>query len=115
MTFTREEIIGALKDAIEEMDGEQTVAVPVLFLKDVYRLLTIDEMPTVGGWISVKDRLPERMERYLVVFYPPATCKQVMEVSLCKDGWYRNRIRIADEYITHWMPLPEPPKEVSGE
>ena len=40
MTPTLEEIIGALKDAIEEMDGEQTVAVPVLFLKDVYRLLT---------------------------------------------------------------------------
>ena len=152
MTFTREEIIGALKDFIEGMDLDETVAVPVLFLKDVYRLLTIDEMPTVGGWISVKDRLPEagkhvladcevrlisgRKKHYVCkAYYAPthtisvgsfpddAECYEYDEEDdnyYLLEGWYEcihnwddySGVVIGD-FVTHWMLLPEPPKEVS--
>lgn len=55
-------------------------------------------------WISVKDRLPETAGWYLV-FYNGST----MQVAFFKgrkwpfDNHYHK--------ITHWMPLPEPPKE----
>lgn len=48
----------------------------------------IDEQPTVGGWISVKDRLPPKDDTKVLTYGNP---------------------------VTHWMPLPEPPKEVSGD
>jgi len=55
-------------------------------------------------WISVKDRLPEPM--YQVLIYTD-------------DGWigvdaldYNEEFREYD-YVTHWQPLPEPPKEPS--
>ena len=64
----------------------------------------IKTLPTVGGWISVKDRLPNVAGWYLV-FYNGSK----MQVAFFKgkkwpfDNYYHK--------VTHWMPLPEPPKE----
>jgi hypothetical protein len=73
----------------------------------------------MSEWISVRDRMPEepgaylvalvtyRQERYLAVAYP-------------RDGWwdvagwcreYKHRDGVHNFDVTHWMPLPEPPKE----
>lgn len=69
------------------------------------------------GWISVKDRLPEEYGNYIAVVDGKATeCTYsgplikgiITGWSTCEsDGmkWLR------DEQVTHWMPLPEPPKE----
>lgn len=58
-------------------------------------------------WISVKDRLPEEEGKYLIC---------------CSDGYqttaeYENKTWLVYtgryeeiEDVTHWMPLPEPPK-----
>jgi Protein of unknown function (DUF551) len=63
-------------------------------------------------WISVKDRLPDKGEEVGYVFdgknirrdvYAPGfNGKWETENSM---GWY-----VTVENITHWMPLPEPPK-----
>ena len=91
-------------------------------------MIAVDDCPTIGGWISVKDRLPGEDGRYLVynMFY----CNAVVTIasfSTClenedeydfdgekRPGWFS----YDDEYgyyeingVTHWMPLPEPPKE----
>lgn len=55
-------------------------------------------------WISVKDRMPEKN-------MPVMTYDE--RGFMCIDMWKGNMWAIAwspDEY-THWMPLPEPPKE----
>lgn len=64
--------------------------------------------PTVGGWISVKDRMPE----------PPAQCLVYSDKARRPRGMetatYTNLGWMTAAYfpeITHWMPLPEPPKE----
>lgn len=67
-----------------------------------------DEMKK-SEWISVKDRLPKSME----------------EVLICNDRGYVVVGRLEDNgewlvtwslsgiyHVTHWRPLPEPPKEV---
>ena len=77
-------------------------------------LESIDEQPTIEAepachWISVKDRLPDNDDDVLVV-----TLFRI-------DVAFYNRILdewidyIHDEHIlvTHWMPLPEQPKEES--
>lgn len=86
----------------------------------------IKNAPTVGGWISVKNRLPGEDGSYLV--YCTSYCN-VADFSIClenvddydfegknRPGWFN----YDGEYgyyeitgVTHWMPLPEPPKEVS--
>lgn len=91
-------------------------------------MIAVDDCPTIGGWISVKDRLPSDNGCYLVycMSYRNAlafiagfsTClENVDEYNFegeKRPGWFN----YDDEYgfyeidgVTHWMPLPEPPKE----
>jgi hypothetical protein len=74
----------------------------------------VENAPAVDAgpkWISVKDKLPERNKRVLVAF---------------KDGMVTTSMRTLEQHTgvfgflfegdygtaTHWMPMPEPPKEV---
>lgn len=63
----------------------------------------------MAEWISVKDRLPENDERVLVCLnnVASAMCNGKIDTDrFLKNGWVR-----WNKYVTHWMPLPEPPKE----
>lgn len=109
----------------------------------------IDKQPTVSGWISVKDRLPEDGQHVLVVceIHPigRASRKYVCEAFYARkfsisdvsseddiaydyneeddeyyleEGWYEcvhnwdeYSSIIIEDFVTHWMPMPEPPKE----
>lgn len=63
----------------------------------------------MNKWISIKDRLPERYKRVLVL------TKFNMHFEAHHHGeeipeWEDNNCVPLDD-ITHWMPLPNPPKE----
>ena len=71
----------------------------------------INEAPTIDGWISVKDRLPDDEYECLVItednwyyigFFYGLIQKWIV------DGGVK-----CDEEVTHWIKLPEPPKEAS--
>lgn len=59
----------------------------------------------ITAWISVKDRLPEQDE--YVLTYLDCSTKSI------RVNWYsthRLQWNEGDDGITHWMPLPLPPK-----
>jgi len=74
-----------------------------------------------SGWISVDDRLPDSGVMVLVL----ANGKPNKNVTLVnayelaeydQDGWILDTWpEWMDADVTHWMPLPEPPKEVEHE
>jgi hypothetical protein len=71
-----------------------------------------------GGWISCKDRMPEVNEPVLFIFNTESGFKAVMygwheTIKGLGSGWHQAGVggARADEEVTHWMPLPEPPKE----
>lgn len=76
--------------------------------------------PTVGGWISVKDRLPEISGHYLVSCVTNKTGRR-WKVSVnaewltSQHEWYIETedclATAAGVTVTHYMPLPEPPEE----
>ena len=71
----------------------------------------VDRGVTVPQWISVKDRLPEA-GGYVVCIARrnPFSRFMPMVARVEKNGWVNP---ITEQYIsevTHWMPLPEPPK-----
>ena len=81
--------------------------------KAAEELLTIVGKKT-SQWISVKDRLPEEDVTVLAfINYSIDDAKLLRVVS----GAYRGRLWLcgqdiySERFITHWMPLPEPPKE----
>ena len=65
----------------------------------------------VPQWISVNDRLPEADE-YVVCIAKrnPFSMFMPMVARIKKNGWVNP---ITEQYIsevTHWMPMPQPPK-----
>ena len=79
----------------------------------------IDETPTVtpSGWVSVNDRLPEpEFAGQQRGFYLVALSNGVVEELMYEFRHYENMMFNVGWHetaypVTHWMPLPEPPKE----
>lgn len=67
----------------------------------------------VGGkWIPVGERLPEPFVSVLVNIPGEKPFPTVREGFLEPNGmWYAKMFRYNKDEVTHWMPLPEPPKE----
>ena len=88
-------------------------------------LYIIDQMPaiTMPQWISVEERLPERNGKYIVTacdegepYDKKIWNDTVVVCAVYYKGrwiWEENNTEYSlDGIVTHWMPLPEPPKEV---
>ena len=95
----------------------------------------IQKQPTVSGWVSVKDRLPEETESMFARFYATEKWDHAMwkneseTVLVCirfpdggrkvtigrlHDGkWNTTVSKVLPHEVTYWMPLPEPPEEVN--
>ena len=65
---------------------------------------------TVQEWISVDDRLPEEKSN-CIVYYKHAFCDDENHVGICVCFYDGNEFDMDFEHkVTHWMPLPQPPK-----
>ena len=61
------------------------------------------EQVTVPCWISVEDELPTKYDSYLTL-----SRGNVIEITHYNiDGWHTE----SKGKVTHWMPLPAPPKK----
>lgn len=84
--------------------------------KPVYAGKSITEWAAIGmkapQWISVKDRLPVNYIKVLVAVTDVAGTF-VAVVWREDDNWNDDEGGWPNEDVTHWMPLPEPPEEVS--
>ena len=69
---------------------------------DVTRLAA--EAAVERDWIRVADRLPDPGVDVLAAYRD-----RHINMGTAGDDWLEEDIE--DGYITHWMPLPEPPKE----
>lgn len=77
----------------------------------------LDAQPTVGGWVSVKDGLPEEKENPYTKDYQEVLC--VLSTRFGTDvrvykfgkGHFWNGPQEIDRMISHWMPFPNLPKE----
>lgn len=74
------------------------------------RIITNINLPisteSVDRWISVKERTPDKMQ--LVLIYAPNEPNLKIRIGLF-DDWVNIDHTLG---ITHWQPLPKPPKEI---
>ena len=113
---TKEKLVELIKDGIRKglrAKGDDRLDYS---FEDVADHL-INNGVTVQEWISVDDRLPEEGEYVLCVLKgfnyggKIQVCKFV-PADKFKDKPYFEHFRNGFPSVTHWMPLPEPPKEV---
>lgn len=118
-------LIPTITDLYEPIDPSQPMTFNLAQIKEV-----VDAMPTVepkrGEWVSVDDRLPEynpagTAKAYWVA-YDTNKGKQ-MQIAIYSDYMYATTSELPPcvtwrdyeshkiKNVTHWMPLPEPPKE----
>ena len=82
-------------------------------------------LAAVPQWISVEDELPKENGRYLARYKRDVDLgdETVHEDDIrimrffTSEGWRypiicNDHVRLLSEEVTHWMPLPAPPKEV---
>ena len=97
----REKLVELIAETIELYPSEREELADGLIANGV----------TVQEWISVKDRLPEA-GGYVVCIAKrnPFSRFMPMVARIEKNGWVNP---ITEQYIsevTHWMPMPQPPK-----
>lgn len=63
-------------------------------------------------WISVEERLPE--DGAIVLGYMVSRDYRTIKWKNNTQRWEGLLLDYAKEFVTHWMPLPEPPKEVDN-
>ena len=108
---------GVLSDAVIQSKNNNRHSGTVLRLshdnEHRHFLAMIDAAPTVDvspdtKWISVKERLPEVGEDVLAYLG-----EGIFGICwLLKDGYWETRDSfLYPDDVTHWQPLPEPPKE----
>ena len=71
----------------------------------------------ISTWIPVTERLPEERKTYLVKVESPHDPIRIYHFDP-KNGNYSDNLwrngdlsYVEDCFVTHWMPLPKPPKE----
>ena len=65
---------------------------------------------TTHEWISVKDRLPELGERVICTDGYAVFEQYRVGLSCVYGMWDRGGLKSPMQEVTHWMPLPQPPK-----
>ena len=79
--------------------------------------LTLDKLPAADvrpvKWIPVTERLPETYGEYMVAYHPCYWDSVRDEIKVGLDSFRGKTSWAKKKYqrVTHWMPLPEPPKE----
>ena len=93
-------------DAFKDEITDRKIA--LLTAIDVLKQSSTVEAEPENGWISVKDRLPD--DDTLVLVYSRQGNYMNLKVDYIHGGkWFNSML------VTHWMPLPTPPKEVDTE
>ena len=87
-------------------------------LREIKAIPAADVVP-VQKWISVKDKLPETREsilgkkssKVIVAFRFDDETQGTDTAHMLNGEWvFEDHITVVARTITHWMPLPQPPK-----
>ena len=81
-------------------------------LIDASKMVDVSSSVPLNNWISVKDRLPEKDSTVLI--YTEAHDTYMAKIYKDSEAWpISNSCGCCgrEERFTHWMPLPQPPKE----
>ena len=99
--FCCDKLLHQAADAIEELTA-------VCKKQEIDLVELTGEVASKPQWIPVTERLPEPMKD-VVLFMRYGEYKQLSEIAV---GYYDDKLsHFSYCDVTHWMPIPEPPKD----
>ena len=118
MPNTRKKLIELLRSDMNVLKAAGTSATATLRLADnlIANGVTFATDNNVGSkWISVNEMLPEKDGHYICNYhfgeYPKMTFTQVLDYYATDIvPHFQHTLGDGSMKVTHWMPLPEPPK-----
>lgn len=124
MELTREQVISLLREDCKSCGDHfcnkcqaiyqcGTMHASDLLEADAKRIAELEAQ--VPKWISVNDRLPEPGITKLIVTvrHEHGNIVDMARYLGPQEGWDLVSWKLWDKNVTHWMPLPEPPKDES--
>lgn len=116
--MTREETIKVLERAedyvgIHYINGVEDPYISPYLLKAIDFAVAALREQEQRRWIPVEERLPQNYISVLVYIPTAEPLPMVHEAYIGDDGEWHSSIvyGVENEDVTHWMPMPEPPKE----
>ena len=105
------DVLHAVMKCGVEVDREELIKA-LKYDREQYEKGYADGRADAQKWISVEERLPEAYSTVLVVYKDAYGETSVGASILCNYAdWIGHGFAMARDAVTHWMPLPEPPKE----
>lgn len=80
-----------------------------LAIEAIGSVLSASNQENNDGWISVEDRLPEVNQMVDIYYKEDSFFKRITNIVYERDGFIG--FKKQEGSVTHWMPLPKPPKE----
>ena len=71
----------------------------------------IAELEAQARWIPVTERMPQQFVSVLACIPCEHPLPMVKEAYFANGCWATRMAIFSDKDVSHWMPLPEPPKE----
>ena len=100
-----DELIKQLRECTPEMNGEKTLWHQAAdAIEELENRLNLWRQDKIRRWIPVTERLPEKYDRVLV-FSKATRMGRSIDFINADGNWYTT------PKVTHWMPIPELPKE----
>ncbi|ANJ89289.1 TPA: DUF551 domain-containing protein [Pasteurella multocida] len=112
-------ILGKAESKTRELSEEEKQSGLYDGIDCMVELPEIVEFPQDDGWISVKDKLPKKFDRVLVCQQDYKWEQNYIRIAYCNNSegteWWADNYdgtgcEIIFNDVTHWRPLPPPPK-----
>jgi hypothetical protein len=109
--------LSSIRRYVEAMNSiDKSTGYTVTLLNEVERQnAEIAMLKRALEWIPVSERLPEKTGTYLVAYHPCYWDNVEPEIRVGIDSFRGKTVWAKKKYqrVTHWMLLPEPPKEAA--
>lgn len=108
--------VAAYKTAQDQLaDADKVMPDTCEHILDMSKMVDVSSSATLNNWISVEDKSPEINQRVLLATNEKRSIVTGYRLPPAgkNEPWFHTDLGLwcGTETVTHWQPLPEPPKE----
>lgn len=111
----REALLKFIENGINNPDRKEAFGYDAVEILEKVQYMPAADVAPVRRWIPCSERLPEKNDQWVLCLCVSGAI-EVLKFDYTMWNWdaqYPGRCYM-ENYVTHWMPIPQLPKEVQG-